>query len=165
LLTAQIPINTTGINFSIGVSDSATGFAYPTYTSASVGGAVTDTVSLPYGTYYIKISSYSGNTDQNPYSLHISFTHCLTGVQELTGTAENISAYPNPNNGNFTVRISPAIHKATITITNLLGQKVKGITVDGDTEIPVNMVQPSGIYILTITTTTNIYTRRIFLNN
>ena len=65
----------------------------------------------------------------------------------------SIYAYPNPNNGSFTLNIpSPTKEDATIIITNMLGQQVKEFTTTTNTDIQIQLASPPGIYFISART-------------
>ena len=86
LLTGYIPANATSIDFELSIIDSATGITLRDATSGE-GGAVTDTVSVVPGTYYIYVGPYMGpghgsatNADANPYILYVNLTYPEAGT-------------------------------------------------------------------------------------
>ena len=172
-LTAKIPINSTAIQFQIRVSDSATGTALSTMVSPTPGGAVTDTLSIPVGTYYIEVSSYNNNVDPNPYTLYVTLSDCLdtthtpTKIHEVN-EVENISVYPNPNSGSFTISMNNGAgansEQIKITVTNIIGEKLQEISANTTKPINMNLNQPNGVYFLTISTATSRYTKKIIIN-
>ena len=75
-------------------------------------------------------------------------------INGITNTAVGISdvnVFPNPNKGSFTIACSLPLNKqAHVTITNLLGQKVKELDMQGSSQLEVQLDQPAGIYMVTI---------------
>jgi cyanophycinase len=83
----------------------------------------------------------------------------LTEVPDFTNEDE-ISIYPNPASGQFTISI-PDI-KATITVTDILGQQIRKIQT---TQKTTNLqIDNSGVYIVYITTKQGITLRKIIVN-
>ncbi len=70
------------------------------------------------------------------------------------GNVKNVSVYPNPNNGNFTIAGTTNNTDATIEILNTVGQvvykKVASIQHDHLQE-QINLNMPAGVYVLKIT--------------
>ena len=65
----------------------------------------------------------------------------------------SIYAYPNPNNGSFTLNIpSPTKEDATIIITNMLGQQVKELTTTTNMKTQVQLSASPGIYFISART-------------
>jgi hypothetical protein len=64
------------------------------------------------------------NTCSDTDCVHIDF---FTGISEADNRS-GISVYPNPSNGAFTIRLTPALSKGegamTVSITNMLGEIV-----------------------------------------
>lgn len=70
-----------------------------------------------------------------------------------TGGAASLKVYPNPNDGNFSLLLSSvADEPATVTINNLLGQRILELPIVTNTIIPVsfNPCQASGIYFISV---------------
>ncbi len=71
------------------------------------------------------------------------------GVKQLA--ISNFQVYPNPNHGSFTINIPSATNEqANVTITNTLGQKVKGLTIATNKETEIKLDVPVGIYFAAI---------------
>jgi hypothetical protein len=113
--------NIAGTNSSIHVSPATTTVYTSTVTDAN-GCIIKDTVSV--------------------------FVNCTTGMEEITSDNGQITIYPNPNNGIFTIKSSGLADHYSIEIYNVLGQKVTVATlnqVQGDNLIDLRS-NPSGIY-------------------
>lgn len=83
------------------------------------------------------------------------------GVKTLTNsTTTDIAAFPNPNNGSFTVNLPNGL-PAQITVTNIVGQKVKEFATGGDNTIDITLNQPPGVYLMTILINDSKTTRKI----
>jgi hypothetical protein len=130
-----------------------------------VNGAVT-----PAGNYPITITgtgcgsfTYNGNTirqcEQNynftkifPFSLNVCYP---AGISQVT-EGINLSIYPNPNQGNFTVTVSSSNHiSGTMSVLDQLGRviKVQNINVTGTSQIYLDLGNVSaGAYLLMINT-------------
>jgi len=100
--------------------------------------------SMPDGTYSAQVI-VNGNAS-NFYPITIT---CPTGIQEIETTHVNITLYPNPNNGQFTIDIQNASGENQLEVFNLLGQKVYNMTLDqvkGSNAIDIGS-QPNGVYL------------------
>ena len=81
-------------------------------------------------------------------STEVSVVNCAgLEVATVSNAATTPVISPNPSNGTFSVTLPGSIASATVTVTNILGEKVKELTVTGNTEIQLN--SPAGIYFLT----------------
>lgn len=77
-----------------------------------------------------------------------------TGVHENTSISGGINLYPNPNNGVFVFNIHSAINENVhVTITNMLGEKVKEVSCSTNIDKEVLLDIAKGIYLLTAITT------------
>lgn len=78
---------------------------------------------------------------------------CAAGVQNTASAALSVSAYPDPNNGNFILKVSsPTSRNVEVVITNLLGEKIKEINASTNQETEIKLDVPPGIYFLTALT-------------
>ena len=72
-----------------------------------------------------------------------------TGVSNIAAIVE-LKVYPNPNRGSFTMKmLSNSKEQVHVTITNVLGQKVKEFITATNSETEVQLNQPAGVYVLT----------------
>ena len=91
----------------------------------------------------------------------------IIGMDELqTGT---IAVYPNPNDGQFTVKISSADQETyTISVVNSIGLTVFGVTdivAKGTIEKKIDLRPvPAGIYYVTIKNSESIVVKKILVN-
>ncbi|HTA27875.1 MAG TPA: T9SS type A sorting domain-containing protein, partial [Bacteroidia bacterium] len=66
-------------------------------------------------------------------------------------TIDNISLYPNPNNGQFTIQSSVVSDMWSVEIYNVLGQKVYSQSTIHNPQFIVNISsQPNGMYLIRI---------------
>ena len=76
-------------------------------------------------------------------------TPAVNGVTTITANTVELRVYPNPNNGVFTMDLlSENEEQVQVTITNIMGQKVKEFTIGTNQTAEIKLDQPSGIYIL-----------------
>ena len=98
------------------------------------------------------------------YTVYIRpHTICALNSGGVAATNDNeIRVYPNPNSGMFTINLTSITDEPiTITITNLIGEKIKEITTTTNQATDIKLYAPSGIYLLTATTQHNSYSARL----
>ena len=88
----------------------------------------------------------------------------ISGISELKSNAI-ISIFPNPSNGELNITLNKKPYaKAQLAIADLLGRKILEMeNVSMETNLVLN--QPQGIYLVTISTDTEIYTKRIIIDH
>lgn len=80
----------------------------------------------------------------------------------VTGANEELKVYPNPNNGNFSLDVVAHLNEiAHVTITNIIGQKVKEFNTTTNTISDVTVGPQPGIYFITVATVHNRYTAKV----
>ena len=117
---------------------------------ASQAAAGNSTVDLQY--HYADNNSYYGITyyrlKQVDLDDHFTYT-VIRAVSGNNGAAVSVKMYPNPNRGQFMVRIDGTTKTFNAMMVDAAGKTVRMFTVTGNTNVPVNGL-PSGTYILTI---------------
>lgn len=64
-----------------------------------------------------------------------------------------LNVYPNPNNGEFTINLMSAVAEdVTVTITNIVGEKVRELNIATNKRFDVKLEQPAGMYLVTAIT-------------
>jgi len=136
------------------VSLPAHGTLYSPYNAISTGGTITPT-GLTYtpatgytGTdaFKVRITDFSG---ADTTTINVTVNACPTGVNSVSSSNANyLEVFPNPNTGSFTIHLSSGIASelAHIIITNVLGEKVKEVSVTTNTFIPVELQPVPGLY-------------------
>jgi len=119
------------------------------YTYSWTGGGTTDTIkSLCSGGYCCRVTDHNGCVD----SACVTITN-LTGVNEVSSNSGSIMIYPNPNNGQFTVRSTVDCGASLIEIYNVLGEKISSASLNtikgGNSTIDISS-QPNGVYVYKI---------------
>jgi len=133
---------------------SASGGTSP-YTYSWANSATTDTIkNLTAGTYTCTIQ------DANNCTATATVTIVPTGINNITDNSGQITVYPNPNNGVFTVvccavrQLADQVSQPIIEVYNMLGEKVLTETLrsaQGDNTIDLTN-QPDGIYLYRVIT-------------
>jgi hypothetical protein len=84
------------------------------------------------------------------------------GVKNLTNIINSISIFPNPTHNSFTLYISsPTKENATITMTNMLGEKVKELTTMTNTDKEIQTDVTPGIYFISASTSMGTLNKKI----
>ena len=110
-----------------------------------------------------------GSTAITPYSRSDVFITKLTaglGVSVVENNKPEISIYPNPGSGKFTINLNyPDLHKKQISATNCLGQLIYKKTVESSSQLNIDLsAYKKGIYFIEIKTEDHaIFREKIFL--
>ncbi|MFI5195687.1 MAG: T9SS type A sorting domain-containing protein [Chitinophagales bacterium] len=84
------------------------------------------------------------------------------GVNPIGNTNAALNVYPNPNQGEFTLNLSSGITEdVVVTVTNIVGGKVKELTISTNKPTDIKLDQPSGLYFLSAITANGRYTAKI----
>jgi len=76
-----------------------------------------------------------------------------------------IEAWPNPNEGTFTVKLSSGIEEqAHIVITNVLGEKVKEVTTLTNKSLDIKLDVANGMYFLNAVSEHKKWTQKVLVN-
>ncbi len=78
----------------------------------------------------------------------------------MTANGE-VSIYPNPTSGTFTLFTDEELSNATVTIFNVLGQQVYSTTVSGNSSVIDLGHQPAGIYTVAFKTASGMHTEKL----
>jgi hypothetical protein len=133
----------------------ATGGTAPYTYAWSPGGGTKATMSgLAQGTYTVTV------TDAHGCSVPLAKSLVCTGIirkdglddgsaPSCCGGLDNITVYPNPNNGQFTIESSVVSDQLSVEIYNMLGQKVYSQSTILQPQFTINISdQPNGIYLI-----------------
>ncbi len=87
-------------------------------------------------------------------TLDVEVVDCSTlGVEETKTQAPSIELAPNPNSGTFTINLlSGTSEKVPVVIRDVLGRKVKELTVATNTPTEVDFDVPAGVYVVSAVT-------------
>ncbi len=139
------------------------GISNPTSSgSGNILETLDDTTTSPVMvTYYFTLKA---NGCMNHENVFLTVKPCGVSVPQNNLLESNI--YPNPNDGTFSVYIpSAANERVALTITNMLGEKVKEIITATNITTVVNLDVSAGIYFLSSTIGQHIYYSKIIVAN
>ena len=104
--------------------------------------------SLAVGCYTATVTDGNGCTTTQ--TTCISFG---TSVAQIQNTTSNLSIYPNPSNGLFTVSNAIATEKLDVLVTNAIGQTIFSETAKNTTQLQIDLSKMSkGVYYLKAST-------------
>jgi len=93
-------------------------------------------------------------------------SECPSSVKTVSAAGDMLKVYPNPSNGAFTIYCGSAINEnAAVTISNIVGAKVKELSIPANQAYEINMDQPAGIYLINAATSEGSYTTKIILTH
>jgi uncharacterized repeat protein (TIGR03803 family) len=121
------------------------------YGVTSAGGANNDGMLFSYditSSIYSKLIDFTGINAWEPYygSLVEADTSKPAGINQLAVNNERLTIYPNPNNGQFTVKLNNNQIGNTLEIYNVLGEKIYQ-SVLSNSQSSINLSsQPAGLY-------------------
>jgi len=91
---------------------------------------------------------------------------CTEEVTNINPAGTALTIFPNPNDGNFTLSVTtPTNEQATITISNILGEKVKQLNTTANTPTQVKMEMPEGVYFISATTASGRWNEKVVVSN
>ncbi|HKC67945.1 MAG TPA: T9SS type A sorting domain-containing protein [Bacteroidia bacterium] len=149
------------INLGDTVLLSATGAISYTWTSSDGGSYSGDSIyvtPIANTTYTVVGADSSGCT--NTASKLIKVVSSATAINKYS-IANNISVYPNP--ANEMLYIECPLKNATLFITDILGNKIKQISVENElTTMDISSLS-KGVYFLSVKTVNNVITKRFIV--
>ena len=99
-------------------------------------------------------------TADTTFVIDLSSSH--VGVNEINGNVSVLNVYPNPSTGNFTVNLASGVtEQAVVTVTNIVGEKVKEFTIATNQLAELSLDQPDGVYFISTETSTGKYSAKI----
>ena len=121
--------------------------AYVIYGDGSV--TITYTVTNPCGTKDTSFVINMGNA---------------SGVNGIKVGASFLNVSPNPSTGTFTVNLlSNTTEDAVVTVTNIVGEKVKEVAISTNKPSTISLDQPEGVYLISASTANGKYTAKIVI--
>jgi sugar lactone lactonase YvrE len=117
--------------------------------------------------YYTLSNSCGGSASlKYPFTV-LPTSGCSTGIPSLNSSPENeISAWPNPNDGTFSVKLSSATDEGVhLTITNVVGERIKEYTTTTNSTMAIKLDAPVGVYFLDIVSAHGRWNKRVLVNH
>ncbi len=84
----------------------------------------------------------------NPDNVTLKVNNVILGVEE--NTLSNISMYPNPSNGQFTINLGKEYNDVTVEIYNMLGQQISSEKYASAKKIAQNINASAGMYFVKV---------------
>ncbi len=114
----------------------------------------------------ITLASGSANSSNNNYyvdsiKVHVDTAQYSSGIKHFAGNDNQISIYPNPNNGNFTIE-SNNNAKQTMQLYDVNGKLVLSQTINGKTMIDADILN-EGVYNISIINDQGVVNKRLVI--
>ena len=130
--------------------------------SGDGGAAIVAALNKPNGVYIYNNSIYIA--DGGNYAvryIHMDTCKNVVDIPPLIANVE-LTLIPNPNQGTFRLHLSSAIdEQAVVVVTDMVGVKVKEITVLTNKETEIILDVPRGVYLLSVMTSEGRHVERI----
>ena len=92
----------------------------------------------------------------------VNYITSTVSVKNVYQSISQVSVYPNPNNGSFTINITSQDNElAHIVVTNVLGQTVKEINAATNKSQSVDLNAAAGVYFITATTANGMWNGKL----
>ena len=151
------------------LNSSVTGGTWSTDNSliATVNGAgIVEGLSAGVGTITYTFTNSCGTIAGTVAVSVLDQNECNLAANNLVaGLAAELTIYPNPNNGSFNLKLTSATdEQVSVTITNVIGQKVKEITTVTNNNTNIIMEQSAvGTYFVSAVTEHGTYNMKIII--
>ncbi len=84
------------------------------------------------------------------------------GVNPVAGNVSVLNVYPNPSEGNFSINVASSVNEeVSVTVSNIVGEKVKELSIRTNEASELKLDQPDGVYFITANTSTGKYSAKI----
>jgi len=96
-------------------------------------------------------------------SIIVTVKDCTTGVGSIAAN-DQVIVFPNPNDGAFTLSFPANSNEpARITVTNMLGEKIKEIVTATNDPLTIQLDAPAGVYFLSAVTEEGKYNTKVIV--
>lgn len=121
-----------------------------------------------------KLTAPTGVTVDNIGNLYIAdygnflirYIKNTVSVPKINNPDQDLTIYPNPSTGNFTIKLSsPSNEPVPVIITNALGEKINETTAAANQPISIALNAPPGIYFLSAATSMGTCIREVIVIN
>ncbi len=93
-------------------------------------------------------------------------TSTVSAVKQVVQRPAEMSIYPNPNSGAFTVNVTAAnAENIVLVVTNVLGEKIREVNMAGNRPYAMNLDVAAGIYFVTAKTAGDVVTSKVEINH
>jgi hypothetical protein len=98
--------------------------------------------------------------------MHVAYTlpqdTTITGITEQTLNNTNISMYPNPSAGSFSLQLQTPLQKASLQITNSIGVVVFSKNYNNLQNTTINTTHfASGLYNVSISSGSSVFSKKL----
>ncbi len=110
--------------------------------------------------------SYSKSNSCGTAMASFAFTvpNCFVGINDIETNTGSLLITPNPNTGSFVISLNTGLAEdAVVVITNVLGEKVAGLSIHTNKQYDQNLPLAKGIYFISATTQTERLTSKIII--
>ncbi|HTA61244.1 MAG TPA: T9SS type A sorting domain-containing protein, partial [Bacteroidia bacterium] len=160
IVVNALPDNSTTLN-GVVIKANLSGATYQWINCANNTAIAGATAQLYTATANGNYKVFVNNTTCTDTSACVSVT--TVGIEQHTANANQISIYPNPNNGSFVITTSE--HANTIMVTDIFGNELMSVIPNGKTTNINLSAQPSGVYFIKIIANGSQTVKRIIINN
>jgi trimeric autotransporter adhesin len=144
------------------LSDAITG---GTWSSSNTAVATVNTTGVVTGVA-LGTATISYTTPTDGTTATITVAKCNVGVSNTYAAENGLQVYPNPNYGQFNILLSSADdEQAIVTITNLIGVKIREIKISTNKPEEISIDAPPGIYFLSAASPSGRWSEKIILSH
>jgi hypothetical protein len=130
----------------------------PSKATVVLGTGVVTGVATGTDTIKYKVSGACGTDSTKKVITVTPASPCVNAVYNPFAEQDEVKLFPNPNRGTFSINVLATIdEEAHVTVTNVVGGKVKEYTIPTNAVQTLTMGQPAGVYFLSVVTTTQKY--------